>query len=163
VPETGEIIVFSLISLASLVAWRYLERGLNWLEPHAGKRIPRFGMVVLQPVAANPYLLLAPLVLAMIIWASVAGDWLTVVMGLAGVLVGLTVGLALAEAVHRGWMPKGVEHIIFGLGWLSAAGLLPALMALEISPWFGFAAIGMAPAGIVELWRGVQMIRGKLA
>lgn len=147
--------------LAVHIVWRYLERGLDWLEPRAGKKIPRFGVGVLRRVERNPYLVLVlmlPLGLTLIIWSAAKGWWITVGVGLGSGLGGFMIGSALRQAQERKWIPQGMEHVVLGLVFLILAGLLPALMAFEVSPWWGFAAIGIAPAGIVELWHGVQML-----
>ena len=158
-PEPIEVVILFLVGLAARVAWRYVERGLERLEAHAGKNIPRFGLPFLHAITGNPYLLVLPLALGLVIWSAVKGYWTTVGVGFGG----FTAGFLLAHAQRRRWIPEGTEHVVLGLLLLSLAGLAPAQMALEVSPWWGFAAIGIAPAGIVELWRGVQMIRAKVA
>ena len=161
-PGPVELVIYFLLALVANFAWRYLERGVDWLEARTRQTIPRFRGAARQQ---GPYLwvmlLGPPLALGLIILAALRGYWLTVAAASPSVVGGFAAGFALSKAQQRAWIPAGVEHIILGLALLILAGLVTAQMALEVSPWFGFAAIGMAPWGIMELSIGVRVLRSR--
>jgi len=159
VPEAPQIIVFFFVGLAARLAWRYVERALDWIEPRAAKHIPGFGLPVLRAVTANPWPVIIVPALVGIIGAAFRGYWTAVWAGLGGGVVGFIGGFALRQAEDSGWVPRGAEHVLFGVGFLSVAGLLIASLAFEVSPWWGFASIVIAPPCLVEIWQGVQMAR----
>ena len=158
-PEAPEIIVYFFVGLAAQLSWRYVERTLDWIEPRAAKHIPAVGHPVLRAVTANPWSVMIVPALVGIGGAAFRGYWTALWAGLGGGVVGFIGGLVLRRAQDSGRVPQGAEHVVIGVGFLSAAGLLIGSLAFEVSPWWGLASIVTAPAGLVEIWQGVQMVR----
>lgn len=161
-PSPTELAIIFLLGLAANAVWRYVGRGLDRFELRAGQTLPQLRVAAGRQHSFVWLAFLAlPAFLGVLIWAATKGWWAAIGAGFGGLLAGFSIGVALNEAQRRAWIPAGIEHIVAGLLMLLLAGLLARHLALEVTPWFGFAAVGIAPLALIELWMGVRMLRAK--